>query len=135
MRESRIGDKGQRIKKRAAFSLYGVAFAQITNKILRGDLGSGDPASVFGRYIGSWWGLAYIIGAILFILYLIWGGLEWIMGGSNEERVTNAKNKISNAFLGLALLAVSWVLVKAIGFVLGIDFLENLSIGLDRLAP
>lgn len=112
------------------------ALAAITNPALKGDLGnSGDPASVFGRYIGTFWGLAYVIGALIFILYFIWGGVEWIMGGGNEERITNAKNKISNGILGLALLAGSWALIKAIGYVLGIDILENLSLALSRLAP
>jgi len=111
------------------------AYALIENPVLKGDLGSGDPANVFGRFVGSWWGLAYVIGALLFLIYLVWGGVEWIMGGSNEERVTNAKNKISNAMMGLALLAVSWALVQAIGFVFGLGFLENLSQSLDALTP
>ena len=110
-------------------------YADIENPVLKGNLGSGDPANVFGRFVGSWWGLAYVIGALLFLIYLVWGGVEWIMGGSNEERVTNAKNKISNAMMGLALLAVSWALVQAIGFVFGLGFLENLSQSLDALTP
>ena len=111
------------------------AFAAITNPALSGDLGSGDPANVFGRYIGTFWGLAYASGALIFMLYFIWGGVEWIMGGGNEDRITNAKNKISNGLLGLALLAGSWALIKAIGYVLGIDILENLQFALERLAP
>ena len=110
-------------------------YAAIKNPALTGDLGSGDPADVFGRYIGTFWGLAYAIGALIFILYFIWGGVEWIMGGGNEERVTNAKNKISNGILGLALLAGSWALIQAIGYVLGVDVLANLAIILTNLAP
>lgn len=137
MRKQGIRDKGQRTKERTPTRahVYGVALAQIDNPILKGDLGSGVPANVFGRYIGTWWGLAYVVGALLFILYLTWGAVEWILGGSNEERVTNSKNKITNALVGLGVLAISWALVQAIGFVLGIDLLENLSITLDRLAP
>ncbi len=114
------------------------AYAAITNPALTDDLGGvggGDPADVFGRYIGTFWGLAYASGALIFMLYFIWGGVEWIMGGGNEDRVTNAKNKISNGILGLALLAGSWALIKAIGYVLGIDILENLQFALERLAP
>ena len=112
------------------------AYALIKNPVLKGDLGSStDYGGIFGRFIGSWWGLAYVIGGLLFLLYLVWGGVEWIMGGSNEERVTSAKNKITNALTGLALLAVSWALVQAIGFFFGLGFLENLSQSLDALAP
>lgn len=121
--------------KSPLLALNGVVNAQITNPALKGDLGSGEPAGVFGRFIGSWWGTAYLIGALMFILYLVWGGMEWIMGGSNEERVTNAKNKITNALIGLTILSVSWALVKLVGALLGVGFLENLSQGLDELAP
>ena len=55
-------------------------YAIVKNPVLKGDLGSGDPAAVFGRFVGSWWGLAYVIGGLLFLLYLVWGGVEWIMG-------------------------------------------------------
>ncbi|MBI2309525.1 hypothetical protein HYU89_01380 [Candidatus Collierbacteria bacterium] len=109
--------------------------AGITNPALADDLGRGDPANVFGRFVGSWWGLAYVIGGLLFLLYLVWGGVEWIMGGGNKDRIESAKNKISNGILGLTLLAASFALVKAIGFVLGIDLLETLTFDLSRLAP
>jgi len=117
------------------FIMLNVVYAQIINPALSGDLGKGDPSSVFGRYIGTFWGLAYVIGSLIFILYFIWGGVEWIMGGGNKDRITSAKNKISNGILGLALLAGSWALIKAIGYVLGIDVLENLNIALKNLAP
>lgn len=107
----------------------------IFNPALTGDLGSGDPAGIFGRFLGSWWGTAYLAGGIMFLVYLMWGGVEWIVSGSNEERVTNAKNKITNALIGLTILAASWALVKLIGALLGLGFLENLSQSLDVLAP
>lgn len=109
--------------------------AGITNPILQGDLGSGDPNAVFGRYVGTFWGVAYTAGALIFLLYFIWGGVEWIMGGGNKERVENAKSKISNGLLGLAMLAGSYAIVKAIGYILGIDVLANLTIAVQKLAP
>ena len=110
-------------------------YAIIENPVLNEDLGSGDPADVFGRFVGSWWGTAYLIGGVMFLMYLVWGGVEWIMGGSDEERVKNAKNKITNAVMGLVILGGSFALIKAVGFVLGLGFLENLSQNLDVLAP
>lgn len=112
-----------------------MTYALIKNPALGGDLGSGDPADVFGRFIGSWWGTAYLAAAVLFIIYLAWGAIELTISGSNTDRVENAKNKIQNAFFGLSLLAVSFALVKLVGFVLGIDLLEQLSFAISRLAP
>ncbi|MBI5356537.1 hypothetical protein HZB78_02905 [Candidatus Collierbacteria bacterium] len=117
-------------------SITSSAFAAgITNPVLKGDLGSGNPNDVFGRYVGTFWGLAYTAGALIFLLYFVWGGIEWIMGGGNKDRVENAKSKISNGLLGLSLLAGSFALVKAIGYVLGIDVLANLEIVVKNLSP
>lgn len=114
------------------------AHANITNPVLNNDLGGitgVKPAEVFGRFIGSWWGVAYVSSGVIFLLYLVWGAIEMSIAGSNKDRVENAKNKIQNAFFGLALLAVSWSLVKAVGYVLGIDILDKMTFSLDRLAP
>lgn len=113
-------------------------YAAITNPALKGELGGaggGDPAAVFGRFIGSWWGVAYVSGAVIFLLYLAWGAIEMSISGGNKDRVEGAKDKIQNAFIGLALLAGSFALIKAVGFVLGIDILETLSFDLGRIAP
>lgn len=113
----------------------GTSGGGITNPALKDDLGSGDPANVFGRFLGSWWGVAYVSAGVIFFLYLVWGAIEMSIAGSNKDRVENAKNKIQNAFFGLALLAVSWALIKAVGFVLGIDILENLNFNVGKIAP
>lgn len=107
----------------------------IINPALTGDLGSGNPENVLGRYLSSWWGVFFIAAAIAFILYLAWGALEWAISGSSEDRVSNAKNKIQNALVGLTILAVSWALVRLLGYVLGIDILETLQFNTSRLAP
>ena len=68
-------------------------------------------------------------------MYLAWGAVEWAIAGSNKDRVEGAKSKIQNALFGLTLLAASFALVKAVGFVLGIDLLETLTFDLSRIAP
>lgn len=111
------------------------SLAAITNPALGGDLGSGDPANVMGRILGSIWGVAYVAGGLIFLLYLVWGGVEWAIAGSNKERVENAKNKMTNALFGLAIIAGSFAIIKAVGFVLGVDILQNLTMQIQKLAP
>lgn len=112
-----------------------VLLAKISNPALSGDLGSGNPADVLGRFLSSWWGVAYVAGGIIFLLYLMWGGIEWAIAGSNKDRIENAKNKISNALIGLLLIAASYALIKLVGFVLGIDILDALTFDLEKLKP
>lgn len=116
-------------------------FGGLTNPALSGDLGgvgapgSISPADVLGRFLSSWWGVAYVAGGIIFLLYLMWGGIEWAIAGSNKDRIENAKNKISNALIGLLLIAASYALIKLVGFVLGIDILDALTFDLEKLKP
>lgn len=110
--------------------------AGITNPALEGDLGnSPDPAGVLGRIFGSVWGTAYIFGGIIFLLYLIWGGIEWAIAGSNKDRVEHAKDKMTNAFFGLAIVAGSYAIIQTVGYVFGVDILKNLTISIQRLSP
>ena len=114
--------------------------SMINNPALKGDLGGDqssalDPAEILGRFIGSWWGVAYVVGALAFLLYLVRGAIELSISGGSKDRVENAKSKITNSLMGLVLLAASWALIKLVGYVLGIEILETMQIDLSKLAP
>lgn len=110
-------------------------FAAIENPAL-GNLGSGDdPGDILGRYLSSIWGVLFMAAGLIFIVYLVWGAIQWQIAGENQERVENAKKKIMNALVGLTIMAASWAIVTAVGHVLGISFLETLEFDFSVLAP
>ncbi len=53
----------------------------------------------------------YIIGAIS-VLMLIWGGLRYILSGGDSKKITDAKNTILYAILGLAIAFLSYAIVR-----------------------
>lgn len=53
----------------------------------------------------------YIIGAIS-VLMLIWGGLRYILSGGDSKKITDAKNTILYAILGLAIAFFSYAIVR-----------------------
>lgn len=61
------------------------------------------------------WVLGFV--TILAVLFLIWGGLQYLTAAGNEEQVEKAKNTITYALLGLVVAAVAYaaviVVVKA----------------------
>ncbi len=61
------------------------------------------------------------IGTALALLYLFWGALDFIMSGGNQERNQTAKNKITNAIIGLAILAFIWIIWKVATYFLGLS--------------
>ena len=64
--------------------------------------------------------VAMIIAAILTFAFLVWGGIQWITSGGNQEAAKGAKEKITDAIFGLAFLAAVWVIWRLIVYFLGI---------------
>lgn len=54
-----------------------------------------------------------IVGLLVFV-YLIWGGIEWLTAGGDKSKTESARTKITNAIIGLAIVASAF----AIGAVL-----------------
>lgn len=62
-----------------------------------------------------------IMGSITALVYLLWGGLEYVMSGGNQDRAKLAKSMIGNALAGLAILAAVWVLWRLVNYFLGLS--------------
>ncbi|OGD06155.1 hypothetical protein A3H89_02010 [Candidatus Amesbacteria bacterium RIFCSPLOWO2_02_FULL_48_11] len=52
-------------------------------------------------------------GVIAFI-YLLWGGIQWIMAGSDKEAIDRARKRIMHALIGLAIVFSSYALIYII---------------------
>lgn len=72
--------------------------------------------------------LILIIVALVFFFILVIGGLRWVTSGGDEKKVGDARNQITNALIGLAIVFASWAIMKLIGTVFGIDILGDLTI-------
>jgi len=62
----------------------------------------------------------FFIGALTALLFLFWGGISYITSGGDKEATKSAREKITNAVIGLAILAVVWVLWGLITYFLGL---------------
>lgn len=76
-----------------------------------------------GYLIGAIMGILLIIAAIAAFLFLILGGLQWITSGGDKAGLEAARNKITNAIVGLIIVAAAWAVMFLVGRFLG---LENL---------
>lgn len=64
---------------------------------------------------------ALILGTIAAFLFLLWGAIDYIISGGNQERVKTSKTMITNALTGLAILAATWVIWRLVTYFLGIS--------------
>jgi hypothetical protein len=74
-----------------------------------------------GKFISNAAGLALIIAAILVFIFLIWGGIQWITSGGDKGKTEEARNRITAALVGLAIVAAAWAVVQLISTFFGID--------------
>lgn len=72
--------------------------------------------------------LLFTVGGIGTVIYFIWGAVEWIMAGGDKEKVGNARKRMTQALVGLVLLALSFVIVRVVGEIVGFNPLETIQI-------
>lgn len=96
---------------------------------LAAEIGSLRPANMkitdMGKFISSGIQVIFIIAGILAFVFLVMGGIEWLISGGDKNKTENARNRITAALVGLAIVAVSWALIQLISYFFGIDILGS----------
>jgi TRAP-type C4-dicarboxylate transport system permease small subunit len=68
-----------------------------------------------------------IVGLLVFI-YLIWGGIEWLTAGGDKSKTESARQKITNAIIGLAIVASAFAISVVLQNFFGISIGSNISL-------
>lgn len=102
------------------------AFAAITNTAVPGGDSPDSAPTQFAITMGTLWQTIIIVGGLAFLLFFLWGGLNWILAGGDKGKLDESRAKITQGLIGLAVLAASYVIVKFIESALGLDLLNIL---------
>ncbi len=99
----------------------------LTSLALAQDITVNKPSTVsvtnIGNVISAAVGLLIIVAAVLAFLYLILGGLQWITSGGDKTALESARNKITNAIIGLIIVAAAWAVMFLVGQFIGFNIL------------
>lgn len=68
--------------------------------------------------------ITFSAAALLVLVFLIIGAFQWIVSGGDKEAVGKARSRITAALIGLAILALSFIVVQVIGQILGVNLME-----------
>jgi len=74
-----------------------------------------------GDFIKNFIQVAFAFGALLSFAWLIWGGIEYIISGGNQDRTKSAKDKITSALFGLGIIAVAWAIWRLVIYFFGLS--------------
>jgi hypothetical protein len=77
-------------------------------------------AANIANVINSVMNLIMLVGALLVLLYMVWGAFDWLTSGGDKGKTESARNKITAAVIGLIILSASYamtlLIVRFLGF-------------------
>ena len=100
------------------------ALASITNSAVPGGSSPNDSPKQFAVTIATLWQTIILVGGLAFLLFFLQGGLNWITAGGDKGKIEEARGKITQGLIGLAVLAASYVIIKFIESAIGLNLLN-----------
>lgn len=86
---------------------------------------SGFSITNLGEFIGAILTLIFIIAGVLVFVYIVWGGIQWLTSGGDSGKAEEARNRITAALIGLAIIAIAYALVRLISYFFGITIVGD----------
>ncbi len=99
-----------------ATSLVTSAFAQVVVPENTGIYGFRD----INQAINSVMNLAFFFALILVLIYLVWGGIQWITSGGDKAGTEAARGKLTGAIVGIIIVAVAFAIYTILANFVGI---------------
>lgn len=97
---------------------------EILNKAIPDTITSLGAGGGLAFYIATLWKTVVTVGGIAFIIYLIWGGIEYLTSGGDKARTADAQTKITSSVIGIAILVASYAITLFIQAVFKINILN-----------
>lgn len=74
--------------------------------------------TTLGQAIQSVLNLVFFFALILVLIYLLWGGIQWITAGGDKQGTEAARGKITGAIVGIIIVAVAFAIYQLLlGFI------------------
>lgn len=90
----------------------------IVNPVLP-EVGQGDGNAILGNVIGAVVGIFLVGGFIFALLHMLFGAITWISASGDKAKLQNAQERITQAIVGLIVLAATWALMSLLFSFLG----------------
>jgi hypothetical protein len=125
---------GRKMSKTVKFLLCLVFLGLLYTPTLVGAAGDADikitepsqgvPVNNIGPFISNIINVAIAIAALAAFLMLLWGGFQWITSGGDKTQYEAARNRITYALVGLAIVAAAWAVMQLVGKFFGVSINE-----------
>jgi len=86
--------------------------------------GSGYGAAGLGSFLNNVISATLTGAGLLLFLYLVYGGIMYMTASGDEKAVDKARKTLTNALIGLVIIATSYFIARILETILGIDILK-----------
>lgn len=76
----------------------------------------GLNAANFGKVLGSLINFIFFASLVLALIFLIYGGVKWLVSGGDKTAVETARNHITAAIIGLVIIFLAYLIINVISF-------------------
>lgn len=97
---------------------------QIVNNAISSTITSKGAGGGLAFYIATLWKTVVVVGGLAFIIYLVWGGIEYLTSGGDKGKIADAQSKITSSVIGVAILVASYAITLFIQGVFKINILS-----------
>ncbi|MEK7559024.1 MAG: hypothetical protein AAB521_01855 [Patescibacteria group bacterium] len=92
----------------------------------------GFTASSFGSVVSTLVSVLFVIAVVIALVFLIWGGIKWILSGGDKSAVESARNTIVAAVVGLIIVFLSYFILN---IVLGFFDIKLADLKIPKINP
>lgn len=85
-------------------------------------------AANFGGIVGSVINLVFVVAVVFALFYLVYGGFRWLISTGDKGKVTEAREHIIAAIIGLVIIFLAYFILNLILGFFNIGSLSNLTI-------
>lgn len=74
-----------------------------------------------GNLVSNLVAAGFLVSGVIFFVYLVWGGIDYLNSGGDKGKIDGAQKRISSALIGLTIVASSWAIYQLVLVFFGID--------------
>lgn len=73
-----------------------------------------------GSFVSNTISAIILVAGLATFMYLVYGGIQWIMSSGDKGKLEEARGKITNGIIGLAIVASAWAIYLLLDYFFGI---------------
>lgn len=94
-----------------------------------------SPIANIGQLIQIGADAVFLVGTIAVLVYLLLGAFKWITAGGEKGKIEEARNMMTQAVIGVVLLAAVFAIYSLVLTFIGLDTRINITGGGGNTAP